>query len=439
MRIRCNQEQKPAGRRRFVRGVSAVIAAAMLWGTPFVSLADSTGTVIVESAKIRGSADTNSNAVGSITKGKTVTIKDEVKDAGGTLWYQVYVDANTLGYVRADLINKEGGDSSMASDSSAGSADSSGAGDGAAGSGQQTSGQAENAMDAQYATVSVQAAKVRSGPSTNDGVVESLQNGAQVVVSGQSGGSDGKVWYYVTFTGADNTEKTGFVRSDLITLGDMVPVPEEEPAPEENIEPEPEETVRPDYEVTYKDGAWYLIDNVAGYEQELQPLLDAGKQDEDTADADTKKLVKQRIAIVVLGVLAAVLLIVVIIMAIKLRDAYYEDYEDDEEDEDEDEEEETADEEEDVPARRRGRAEENTARGNERPSRRPVREAETSSRRPVRETETPSRRPVREREPRKETEASQRVRAAANRKSKNFLLDDDEFEFEFLNMDDKDL
>ncbi len=81
-----------------------------------------------------------------------------------------------------------------------------------------------------------------------------------------------------------------------------------------------------------------------------------------------------------------------------------------------------------MPARRRGRAEENTVRENERPSRRPVREAET-----------PSRRPVREREPRKETEASQRVRAAANRKSKNFLLDDDEFEFEFLNMDDKDL
>ncbi|MDE6881908.1 MAG: SH3 domain-containing protein [Lachnospiraceae bacterium] len=425
MRIQCNQEQKQAGRRRFVRGVSAVIAAAMLWGTPFVSLADSTGTVIVESAKIRGSADTNSNAVGSITKGKTVTIRDEVKDAAGTLWYQVYVDANTLGYVRADLINKEGGDSSTASDSSAGGADSAGAGEEAAGSGQTASGQAENAMEAQYATVSVQAAKIRSGPSTNDGVVESLQNGTQVVVSGQSGGSDGKVWYYVTFTGADNAEKTGFVRSDLITLGDMVPVPEEEPAPEENIEPEPEETVRQDYEVAYKDGAWYLIDNVAGYEQELQPLLDAGKQQGDTEDADTKKLVKQRIAIVVLGALAAVLLVIVIIMAIKLRDAYYEDYEDDEDDEDEDEEEETADEEEDVPVRRRSRAEENTARENERPSRRPVREAET-----------PSRRPARERETLKEPEVSQRVKPAANRKSKNFLLDDDEFEFEFLNMDD---
>ena len=408
MRIKQNYEQKTTGRKHFLRGISAVIAAAMLWGTPFVSLADSTGTVTVESAKIRASADTNSDAVGSITKGKSVSIKDEVKDASGTLWYQVYVDANTLGFVRADLIDKEGGSSSTLN-SAEGGTDGTAASDASAGSGQGASAQAENAMDAQYATISVQVAKIRSGPSTNDNVVESLQSGTQVVVSGQSNGSsDGKTWYYVTFTGADSAEKTGYVRSDLVDLGDMVPLPEEEPAPE------PQETVSQDYEVTFKDGAWYLINNVAGYEQELQPLLDAGKQQSETAEADTKKLVKQRIAIVVLGVLAALLLIVVIIMAIKLRDAYYEDYEDDEDDEDDeeedDEEEDTADEEEDMPIRRRGR-----------------------------EAEAPPRRPVREREVRKEQDPSPRVRPAANRKSKNFLIDDDEFEFEFLNMDGKDL
>ncbi len=432
MRIKQNYEQKTAGRKHFLRGISAVIAAAMLWGTPFVSLADSTGTVTVESAKIRANADTNSDAVGSITKGKSVTIKDEVKDASGTLWYQVYVDANTLGFVRADLIDKEGG-SSLALNSAEGGTDGAAASDASAGSGQGASAQAENAMDAQYATISVQVAKIRSGPSTNDSVVESLQSGTQLVVSGQSNGSsDGKTWYYVTFTGADSAEKTGYVRSDLVDLGDMVPPPEEEPAPEEEPVSEPQETVSQDYEVTFKNGAWYLINNVAGYEQELQPLLDAGKQQSETAEADTKKLVKQRIAIVVLGVLAAMLLIVVIIMAIKLRDAYYEDYEDDEDDEDDeeedDEEEDTADEEEDMPIRRRGRAAESA-----------VRESEQPPRRPVREAEVPPRRPVREREPRKEQDLSPRVRPAANRKSKNFLLDDDEFEFEFLNMDGKDL
>ena len=40
------------------------------------------------------------------------------------------------------------------------------------------------------------------------------------------------------------------------------------------------------------------------------------------------------------------------------------------------------------------------------------------------------------------TEAAEKMqpeKKAAPRKSQNFLLDDDEFEFEFLNMDDKDL
>ncbi len=40
-----------------------------------------------------------------------------------------------------------------------------------------------------------------------------------------------------------------------------------------------------------------------------------------------------------------------------------------------------------------------------------------------------------------ELQAAERrpVKKAAPRKAQNFLLDDDEFEFEFLNMDDKDL
>lgn len=40
---------------------------------------------------------------------------------------------------------------------------------------------------------------------------------------------------------------------------------------------------------------------------------------------------------------------------------------------------------------------------------------------------------------REEPDVQEAVRPARTRKAKNFLLDDDEFEFEFLNMDDKDL
>lgn len=430
MRIKNSYGQKTAG--YFLRGMAAVFAAAVVsLCSPSVSLADFAGTVTVESAKIRGSADPDSDVVGSASKGAKVTIKDEVQDASGTLWYQVFVDANTMGYVRADLIDKEGGDDGSAAQASPeGGTENAGQDD----AGQEPPGassQAESAMDAQYASVSVETAKIRSGPSTNDSIVERLAKDTQVTVSGQSNGSsDGKVWYYITFTGADGTQKSGFIRSDLIVLGDMVPVPEEQLEPEAQPEPEVQEPVSQDYEVVFRDGKWYLLDNIGGYEQELQPLLDANQLQKDTMEEDAKKLVRQRIAIVVLGVLAVILLIVVIVMAVKLRDAYYEDYEDDEEDEDGEEDEEDGGEEEEPddeeePVRRRRRREEE--------------ENQQPPRGTMREKQPPVRRPVRESEARGGQAAETRVRPAEKRKAKNFLVDDDDFEFEFLNMDNKDL
>ena len=110
-------------------------------------------------------------------------------------------------------------------------------------------------MDAQYATIKVPNAKIRSGASTSKGVVEGLPENTQVIISGQTAGSD-KPWYYVTFTGSDGTEKTGYVRSDLVTLGDMLPPPEpvEQPAeqPAEEPQPEPEPVQNADYELVYK-------------------------------------------------------------------------------------------------------------------------------------------------------------------------------------------
>lgn len=426
--MRIKKYEKNTGRGKVSGTMAAVfLAAAVLLSCPFVSLADSAGTVTVESARIRKSADADSEVVASVSRGKKVTIKDEVQDAAGTLWYQVYVDADNLGYVRADLIEKEGGSDSgstaqTASDSGTDSSTSQSDGgsdndQGSAGA----AGQAETPMDAQYASVSVETAKIRSAPSTNDSIVEKLTKDAQVVVHGQSNGSsDGKVWYYVTFTGTDGAEKAGFVRSDLVALGDMVPVPEEEPVPEETETPEPEETVSQDYEVVFRDGEWYLLDHLGGYEQKLQPLLDASQMQNDSAEEDAKKLVRQRIAIVALAVLAVILIIVVIVMAVKLRDAYYEDYEDDEDD-DEEEDEDEEPEEEETPVRRRRRAEDE--------------DGEHTARRAVRESESPSRRTVRETEMR----SGQTAETRTKRKAKNFLLDDDEFEFEFLNMDDKDL
>ncbi|MDE6739378.1 MAG: SH3 domain-containing protein [Lachnospiraceae bacterium] len=451
---------------RILRGVAAAAGIVfVLWRYPLISLADSTGTVKVDSVKIRENADATSEVIGSASRGAKVSIREEAQDASGALWYQVVIDANKTGYIRADLIDKEGGDSSLQSDTSTdGSAAGTSSGDGQAPSG--ATAQPHEPMDVQYATVHVEAIKVRSAPSTNDTVVDRLVENAQVVISGKSEGSDGKDWYYVTFTGTGNVEKTGFIRADLLTLGDMVPVSEEEEQPQEPEQPQ--ETQRPvnnDYELIYEsepDGsyAWYLYDHTQGGSDKKrvdQILAAANMQPEDTEE-EAKTLVKQRIAIVALVVLAVLLIIAVIIMALKLRDVYYEDYEDDEEDEEEPETE--------GASRRRQRAQEDEAlQERKRDSQTDARTARSSGRREEREdeetprrrrsqeTEEPSGRRRRRSENEEEAEAEQRQArrrqmrdereeeaAAANapkRKTKNFLLDDDEFEFEFLSMDDR--
>ena len=170
---------------------------------------------------------------------------------------------------------------------------------------------AQEAMDLQYASTKVQA-KVRPDPSTSNNPVDSLTPGTQVVVSGKSEGSDSKTWYYVTFTASNGSEKTGYIRSDLLELGEMLPMEEEpEEAPEEAPEEEPAAAPRNDYELkieTTSDGeeAWYIYDNVTGQKQKLVPLLESSYSQTLDDGEDTKSIVKQRIVIVVLAVLLTI-------------------------------------------------------------------------------------------------------------------------------------
>ena len=422
---------------RCLTGIAtAAFRIAALWCGAFVSYADTTGTVKVDSAKIREKADASSESVGGAARGTEVTITEEVTDASGTLWYKVTVD-DTTGYMRSDLVDKESADGGETTQQAA-QPESSASG---------ASVEPEQAMDAQYASVSTGTAKVRTAPSTNEAIVDKLAQGTQVVISGQTNASDGKIWYYVTFTGTDGAERTGYIRSDLLSRGDMVPVPEEEiPEPEEVIPEEPEPELPDDYELIYGHGAdgaeaWYLIDNTAeggGSQYPLEQLMKVTKARSEEDSKNAKSLVRQRIVIVVMGVLMAALIVAVIIMALKLRDVYYEDYEDEDEEEEEEEpaprRRRTQEAEEETPRRRRTQeAEEET------PRRRRTQEAEeeTPRRRRAEEPEDAAAKRRRRRDE-EDSEVSQaRPAAAPKRKTRNFLLDDDEFEFEFLNMDDK--
>ncbi|MCM1174651.1 MAG: SH3 domain-containing protein [Blautia sp.] len=446
------------------RGVLVTACAVLFFlNGQFTSQAAGTGKIKVGSAIIRQSADKNSEPVATSSQGTVVTINNEVTDSAGSVWYEIQVDANTIGYVRSDLVEKDGG-SDTAPDAaqqtnSAGFAPGAEVGP-------------EAPLDAQYATIKVRAAKIRTAASTSKGVVDSLPDGSQVVISGQTTGSD-KLWYYVTFTGTDGTEKSGYVRSDLVTLGDMVPVqepaeqPTEDPQEPEQEPQEPE--VKDEYELVYQPDSegnyeWYLLDRTGEQvtQQKLGEILEAVHALDVNQSIDAKTVAKQRIIIIALIAVIVLLAVIITVMVFKLRDASYEDDDEDDEDDEEEDDRRRGREE---PSRRRREERDDPAAARKRPAeqgkqggarrtdaRRPEEAGRPSearrsqgagrsgdARRSSEARRTPDgRRPVPEREVRYEEDVDVQVRTGTKRKAKNFMMDDDEFEFEFLNMKDKD-
>ncbi|MCI8517572.1 MAG: SH3 domain-containing protein [Hungatella sp.] len=65
------------------------------------------------------------------------------------------------------------------------------------------------------ATVNATSLNVRSGPGTSYGTVGKLSYGVSINVMGQSTGSDGKVWYQISFA-QNGAWATGYVRSDYV-------------------------------------------------------------------------------------------------------------------------------------------------------------------------------------------------------------------------------
>ncbi|MCD8037888.1 MAG: SH3 domain-containing protein [Lachnospiraceae bacterium] len=192
---------------RSIRGSLKHVLAAMLFcmvlSVAPVSLADEQGTVIVESAKIRASADTSSEQLGSVAKGATVDIIGETTGTDGKAWYQIYADATTTGYIRADLVSKSGSSASTGTDFQTASAS------------QTTSTTTE--IEAKTGTVVTNSVNVRKSASTDSSVVATVSSGVTLTVSGQTTGTDGNSWYKVSFKYNDK-DVEGYIRADLVTF-----------------------------------------------------------------------------------------------------------------------------------------------------------------------------------------------------------------------------
>lgn len=396
----------------------------------FVSQA-AEGKVIADTAKIRSEASTSSEVIGSTSKGKTVDIVGAVKDSSGTVWYKVPNGNNTYGYIRSDLI--ETSETITVAENTSSST-----------STENTSKPAETvptAIGEQQATISESSARIRSGASTQHDTVTSLPEGTTITLIGEASDSAGNKWYQMTCN-YNNKTVEGYVRSDLIAIGAPVEDTSEseesdtdeetgtettegavdgtvESSIEEPAEEEPAEPEYNDYEVVYNDGVYWLYNNIDSTMMKVSEVLNVV----NTANDNNEKLQNQvqngKIIIVILAVIIVILVVVITILIIKMKDLYYEEYEDEEEEEEpvvlkKNRRMESIEEEEPVKKKRSMAPE--TIQGKEKTLK-------------VKKEVQPELRAAEKQEP---------ARKQISRKAQNFLLDDDEFEFEFLNMDEKD-
>ena len=425
----------------FMKGMLGIMTCLMVFCfTGFISEAVQ-GKVTAETAKIRKEANTDSEVIGSTAKGKTVDIVGAVKDSSGTVWYKVPNGNNTYGYIRSDLIQTS--DDIKVTESSSTSS-----------STENTTKPADTvptAITEQQATVKESSIRIRSGASTQHDTVTSLPQGTVMKLIGEATDSAGNKWYQMT---CDYNGKTveGYVRSDLITIGapaegdgetaegetsengeavDGSSETAETEGTQENTQAE-QVTAEPeynDYEVVYNDGEYWLYNNIDSTMMKVTEVLNVVTTANENNEQMQEQIKSNKVIIVILAVIIVLLVIAVTVLILKIKELYYDEYYDEEDEEEEEEEEPVIT----RKAKRTESFEEETAT-----------EKSVAAQEAGRTTGFLRGKVFAKEQAEAEPELSAAeqkapVKKAAPRRSQNFLLDDDEFEFEFLNMDDKDL
>ena len=197
-------------------GLSVIVSAAVFVsaGLSAYAYTETTGTVSQDNVKVRSSASTTASQVSSLREGDTIDIVDEATDASGYVWYKIRVNKSEYGYVRSDLVSKAGGSSSSSSSTTSNASQSNAA------AAEQLPATTATAVDAKSATITEESVNVREGAGTKYNSVGKVTKGDTVTITGEATGTDNKTWYQVTF-GSSN--KTGYVRSDLLQVSEAAP------------------------------------------------------------------------------------------------------------------------------------------------------------------------------------------------------------------------
>ena len=331
---------------RFGKAVKGLLAATIITATVYIgafgSMAAGTCKVSADAAKIRETASTSADVVGSTVKGSKLDVLSSTKDGSGYTWYKVYVDGNTTGYIRADLVTDVDGDIKTESSSSSSSETT---------ETKKTEETTQTETVTEVVTTTVEACEftsrtttdsvsVREGASTKSNKKATAPAGQALSITGQANGSDGQIWYQISYG-----DVNGFIRSDYVNTATGSEGEGEGEAEGETEEPEetemeadlPVSAPNNDYELKYEpnnDGVdtWYLYDHIKGTRQSIDNINAVMQQSQAAESSDAGDASKYKKIVIIMGIVILFLVIAVSILLFKLRDSY-EDWEDDEDDE----------------------------------------------------------------------------------------------------------
>ena len=294
-------------------------------------------------------------------------------------------------------------------------------------------------------------ARVRSEASTNSSVVGSLSSGDVMDVTGETTGSEGKIWYQITGE-KDGKAINGYVREDTLEIAETVQPAAPADPPEETPAETPSDTAPStnDYDVSYADDGtgtndWYLNDNINGTRYKVSDLLGAAQTNESNIAEMEKQTGSLRMIIIILAVIVGLLVVAVTVLIFKLKGTYddgYDEFDDDDDemdDDDDDDMDEDDEDDEDVPRRsRRGMSKASRGgRGSRRRSRYEYEDDEEDEDDDEEDDEDMYPDEVSyEEPPRRSSKASGKGRKSQDYKPRNFLDvdEDDDLDFEFLDL-----
>ena len=301
-------------------------------------------------------------------------------------------------------------------------------------------------------------ARVRSEASTNSSVVGSLSSGDVMDVTGETTGSEGKIWYQITGE-KDGKAINGYVREDTLEIAETVQPAAPADPPEETPAETPSDTAPStnDYDVSYADDGtgtndWYLNDNINGTRYKVSDLLGAAQTNESNIAEMEKQTGSLRMIIIILAVIVGLLVVAVTVLIFKLKgtdDDGYDEFDDDDDemdddddddmDEDDEDDEDDDDDDDYVPRRsRRGMSKASRGgRGSRRRSRYEYEDDEEDEDDDEEDDEDMYPDEVSyEEPPRRSSKASGKGRKSQDYKPRNFLDvdEDDDLDFEFLDL-----